>query len=168
MINSYRFLPRLSGLILGVALVFLSQASVHAADLKLEATLVWGTNDEKSPDASHKPVDTVYAKKLAKYFKWKNYFEVNRQTVTIPSRQSKRLTMSKQCVIEITELEGEPIEVKLYGEGKLLNKFTKALTKGEIVAIAGDDKNESAWFVMIKEIEPKAEEELARKAAGEK
>ena len=28
-----------------------------AADLKLEAKLIWATDDEKSPDPSHTPVD---------------------------------------------------------------------------------------------------------------
>jgi hypothetical protein len=138
--------------------VFLLCGGVSAADLKLDATLVWGSNDDKSPDPSHRPLDPVYAKKLAKIFKWKNYYEVNRMVVAIPSRQTKKLSMSKQCIIEITELEGEPIEVKLYGEGKALNKFTKVLPKGEIITFAGEDKNESAWFVMIKEADPKAPE----------
>src|SRR5690242_12336102 len=52
-----------------------------AAERKLEARLIWGTNDEKSPNASHKKLEGEMAKKLGEMpFKWKNYFEVNRQS----------------------------------------------------------------------------------------
>ena len=34
-----------------------------AADRKMEARLIWGTNDDKSPDPKHKPLDGELAKK---------------------------------------------------------------------------------------------------------
>jgi hypothetical protein len=37
--------------------------SAFAADLNLEAKLIWATDDEKSPDANHKPVDQATAEK---------------------------------------------------------------------------------------------------------
>src|SRR5262245_31008571 len=126
-----------------------------AAELKLEAKLIWATNDDKSPDPNHKPVDAATAEKLSKVFKWKNYFVVNRLVKVVPSRGSNRFELSKQCTIEIRELEGPRVEVKLIGEGKEVHKTTKALSKGEWFTYAGDDKNESAWFVIITELDEK-------------
>jgi len=125
------------------------------AELKLEAKLIWATNDDKSPDPSHKPVDPATAEKLRKVFKWKNYFIVNRLVKVVPSRGSNRFELSKQCTIEIRELEGPRVEVKLIGDGKEVHKTTKALSKGEWFTYAGDDKNESAWFVIITELDEK-------------
>ena len=39
-------------------------ARAAAGETKFEAILVWGTNDETSPDKSHKPVSEGIAKKL--------------------------------------------------------------------------------------------------------
>lgn len=140
----------LSGLVLWSTI-----PSAFAAELKLEAKLIWATNDDKSPDPNHKAVDPATAEKLRKVFKWKNYFVVNRVVKTVPSRGSNRFELSKQCTVEIRELEGPRVEVKLIGEGKEVHKTTKALTKGEWFTYAGDDKNESAWFVIITELDEK-------------
>ena len=126
-----------------------------AAELKLEAKLIWATNDNTSPDPNHKPVDPATAEKLRKVFKWKNYFVVNRLVKVVPSRGSNRFELSKQCTVEIRELEGPRVEVKLIGEGKEVHKTTKSLSKGEWFTYAGDDKNESAWFVIITELDEK-------------
>jgi len=126
-----------------------------AAELKLEAKLIWATNDNTSPEPNHKPVDPATAEKLRKVFKWKNYFVVNRLVKVVPSRGSNRFELSKQCTVEIRELEGPRVEVKLIGEGKEVHKTTKSLSKGEWFTYAGDDKNESAWFVIITELDEK-------------
>ena len=126
-----------------------------AAELKLEAKLIWGTNDETSPNPDHKPVDAQTAEKLRKVFKWKNYFVVNRVVKVVPSRGSNRFDLSKECSVEIKELEGPRVEVKLIGKGKEVHRTTKSLTKGESFTYAGDDKNESAWFVIISDLDEK-------------
>ena len=89
------------------------------------------------------------AKKLKKVFSWKNYFEVNRQNIIVPPRSTKKFKVSEKCDIEIKELEGPKVEVVLYGEGKPLNRTVKSLSKGEYFTLAGEDKNDSAWFVVI-------------------
>ena len=139
------FTPFLFFVLTGTALV----GRVEAEELKIEAKLIWGTDDEKSTDPGHKPVDEPLAKELRKIFKWKNYFEINRQNGVVPNRGSKQFQMSKQCTIEITELEGPKVEVKLIGEGKPVNKTTKALSRGEFFTLAGESKNGCAWFVVV-------------------
>jgi hypothetical protein len=128
---------------------------VVAAELKLEAKLIWATDDEKSPDPKHKPVDDAVAKQLQKLFKWKNYFEVTKQVKVVPPRGSNRFELSKQCTVEIRELEGPKVEVKLVGEGEAVYKATKTLRKGESFAYAGDDKNNCGWFVIISALDEK-------------
>jgi hypothetical protein len=123
-----------------------------AEEIKVEARLIWGTNDEKSQKPKHKPVDEETAKKLRKIFKWKNYFIETAKQVTIPSRESRQIMMSPDCTIEVKELPGPPVEVKMIGKGKLINKTTKPLNHGEWFIIGGDDKNECAWFVIISRV----------------
>ncbi len=132
-------------------MIFGSLCTGSAADIKLEVQLVWGTNDEKSPNPAHTPVDPALAKRLA-IFKWKKYYLVRRQEVMVPSRSSKRIPLSKQCEIEIKELEGPRIEVNVFGQGKHVLKKTESISKDNVLAIAGDDKNDCAWFIIIKEL----------------
>src|SRR4051812_28463400 len=84
------------------ALVFAAMlgASV-AAERKMEARLIWGTNEEKSPNPNHKPLDGELAKKLREMpLKWRNFFEVNRQIFTITDQRYTNIVMSKKCSIE--------------------------------------------------------------------
>jgi hypothetical protein len=130
-------------------------APVMASDLLVEARLIWGTNDEKVSDPKLKPVDKTTAEKFGKIFQWKHYFEVNRETATVPARQNKKITLSPKCTLDIKELEGAKVEVTLIGEEKAVNKTTYPLSKGESFTIAGDCKDGSAWFVLITELEIK-------------
>ena len=120
-----------------------------AEDIKVEARLIWGTNEDKSEKPKHKPVDEETAKRLRKIFKWKNYFLETAETAVIPHRQSKRIKLSQDCEIEIKEMQGAPVEVNTYGKGKWINKTTKSLNAGEWFILGGDDKNECAWFVIV-------------------
>lgn len=146
---------RISGLFLASAILAGGSVDAWAANLKLEAKLIWGTDDAKSPKPEHKEVDAATKEKLRKVFKWKNYFVVNRVTKPVPSRGSNRFELSKECTIEIKELEGPRVEVKLIGKGKEVHKTTLNIEKGQSVVYSGDDTNQSAWFVIITELEDK-------------
>ena len=78
-----------------------------AAERKMEARLVWGTNADKSPEASHKKLDGDLAKKLGEMpLKWKNFFEVNRQTFVINSTNYTKVVLSKKSYIEVKDKGG--------------------------------------------------------------
>ncbi len=126
-----------------------------AAELKLEARLIWGTNDGNFRDPKYKPVDQATAEKFRKIFQWKHYYEITRREVIVPSRSTRKIPMSGKCTIEITELQGPKVGVTLIGEGKPVNRTTKDLTKGESFTLAGDLRDGSAWFVMITELDEK-------------
>lgn len=132
-----------------------STLQLQAADLKIEARLIWGTKHEKVDDPNCKPLDKETAQKLKKVFTWKNYFEVNRVTATVPSRKSKQFKMSPKCTIEVEELAGPQVAVTLIGDGKPVNKTIYPLKKGESINIAGEGKDGSAWFVLVTELDEK-------------
>lgn len=140
----------LVSLVLGVLCV----RAEEVADLKLEAVLVWGANDDKSPDPNHKPVDPEIARKLSGLpFKWTHYFEVCRKSLTVTSGSPAKTKMSKDCVIEVRRLDKGQIEVTLIGKGQPVGKITQKLRKGETLVTGGNAANFTGWFIVIKKVE---------------
>lgn len=137
---------------LALILAVVFAVPVRAANLKMEAKLIWGSN-EPSKDPKHKPVDNALAQKLQACFKWKYYYVMNSVVSDVPSRETRKLKMSDPCTIEITELEGPKIEVKVIGKGKPVSKTVKQIVKGESITIGGDAENNSAWFIVITQLE---------------
>lgn len=123
---------------------------VSAANLKMEAKLVWGSNE---PSTKHKPVDGPTAEKLQACFKWKYYYTINNVVADIPSREERKLKMSDKCTVKIRELEGPKIEVTLIGNGTPVSKAVKQIAKGELITIGGDAENKSAWFICLTQLE---------------
>ncbi|MCX6905541.1 MAG: hypothetical protein NTW03_19095 [Verrucomicrobia bacterium] len=129
--------------------------AAEASGRKLEARLLWGTDDAKSPDPSHKPLDGTLAKKIKSMpLKYKNYFEVKRLTFAINDQDYTKVEMSKQCYIEIKDKGESKVAVKLYGEGKMVKRVDSPLPKGETIILGGDDKNGTVWLVVVTPYEP--------------
>lgn len=141
----------LHGLLASLAFVLISPPSTHAAtgDLHVQAQLVWGTDGDKPPDPDVKRLDEATRKKLGSVFKWKNYFEVDRQNFKVTLSAKNRVRLSPKCEVEVQNLGGSQVEVKLFGEGKMVVKKRQVLKAGELLILAGDDKNQNAWFVII-------------------
>jgi hypothetical protein len=137
---------------LGCFLLMISAgaAQLAAADSKVEVRLVWGTNDDSSSNPNHKPLEAPLVKKLG-MFKWKNYFTVNRKEVSLSSDAAQKVQLSSKSEIEIKHLAGSRYEINVYGQGKHVRKITEKITKQDSLVIAGDDKNDCGWFILIRE-----------------
>jgi hypothetical protein len=152
------FLPVSLFLALCLLAVTLGAEVARAGDaLSIQAQLVWGTNDQQPPDFKHKPIDAELAKKLSKApYRWKYYFEVKRMDAALALGETKPLSMSEKCKIDIKNAGGDMVEVKLYGEGKPVSKHTEKLVNDWPLILSGDAKNDTAWLVVIKKVDPNA------------
>jgi hypothetical protein len=141
----------------------------RAAGIELDIQLIWGTDEkpdlnapgaEGVPEGGReegrigelKPVDPALSSSLKKIFKWQEYYLIKREVVAVAARQPVRVRLSEHCEVVVWALPGERVEVKLFGRGKLVNRTVKSLEPGQIITIAGDDKNETAWFVVIQRV----------------
>jgi hypothetical protein len=152
---NYRVYPAtlVAGLLFFSAWMICAQSAL-AGDVKVEVYLLWGTDDAKSPDSSHKPVDADLKEKLKKLpLKWANYFEVNRKTVALSDGGTKKVTLSDKCDVEIKYAGKSSMEVSLFGKGEPVVKRTQTLSKGETLFLGGNAPNSTAWLVAIKRVE---------------
>ena len=128
-------------------------ARADSGDMTIEALLVWGTNDSK-PDSKLKPADPKLVEKLKHSpFKWEHYFEMHRENFKLRKNEEKPVTMSRNCVISLTNLGDEQVKFQLFGKGKLANTVSQALPKGQLLVTGGDAENSTAWFVVLKQVD---------------
>lgn len=140
-------------LLIVAALYFPAAVAQAASDtITIDARLIWGTHDAK-PDPKLKPVGPRLSDKLMHSpFKWDHYYECNAQKpFTLKLNQSKRVTMSKRCEIEVTYVGNSQIKLDLYGNGQLVNTVTQTLPKGEFLLIGGESENSTGWFVVVRQ-----------------
>lgn len=123
--------------------------SVVASDLKLKATLVWGTDEAKPNVPNLKPADDKVVKGL-RHFKWKYYFEVTNTTVSVAANTTNKFRLSPKSEVALHNMGKDGMEAIFYGEGNVVYKKKGPIPPGENWALGGDDpKNATAWFVIL-------------------
>jgi hypothetical protein len=139
---------------IGLALLGAAQTT-HAGDMKLDAQLLWGTDDSKPPEGKHyTPVEPALKKKLKELpLKWNNYFEVRKKSIEVAPGAVKREAMSDKCELEISNLGKDKVEVRLFGKGKQVMNRKQALPKGEILVLGGNAPNSTAWLVAVRRLQ---------------
>ncbi|KAF0177561.1 MAG: hypothetical protein FD161_2365 [Limisphaerales bacterium] len=144
--SRWHFLVLLLGL--GWGLLQVVAASVPV-ETRVQAVLVWGTDEAKPTGKTLKEVDAKLREKLGKIFKWQNYFEVNRKTAGVTASKPQTVKLSEECSVDIKILPENMAEVKLIGKGKTIVTRRHSLAKPDALVLAGDDKNNTAWFVVL-------------------
>jgi len=125
-------------------------AAENKGELSFQVQLIWGTNGEKPPGKDLKDVEQRIKEALKGIFKWKNYFEVTRKTLKVPAKATQQLQLSDKCQVVVQNLGNSSAQIKLLGEGKCVNTRKESITPGKLITIAGEDKNDTAWFVVLK------------------
>jgi hypothetical protein len=140
-----------------VAALLLSASFVDgavAADLKLEAQLIWAAKEPKSPNPKHKPVEADVRQKLDSLpLKWTHYFEVNRKRVEVSPAKTQWVDLSEKCAVEVKYLGANKVEVSLFGKGKPVWKGTLSFPQNEILVLGGNAPDDSAWLVALKRVD---------------
>ena len=127
----------------------------RAADLKLEARLIRGANDDQET-VKYKPAGPELSGKLNRAFKWKNYYEITNKTAAIALNQSCELKMSDACTIRVKNLGASRVEVNCIGHGKEICKGAYTLAPPQWLVLGGNDTADTAWFIGLRAIDNKA------------
>lgn len=137
-----------------ILILAVAGTAARAAELKLEAQLIWASNQSTSPNPKHKPVGPEIKKKLESLpLKWSYFYEVNQKEFSVADAGTAKIELSGKCELEIRDLGDNKVEISLCGNGKVVWKGTQALPKKEILVLGGNAPGDSAWLVTIKRIE---------------
>ena len=140
-------------LLAAVLMATLLPGQTFAQAIKLEAQLVWGTDTKVDGSPTHKPVGPEVQKKLSELpLKYSHYYEINRKAFDVDNN-SRKVELSEKCQVEVKSLKDSKVEVVLFGKGKEVVRRTQTLPKGEMLVLAGNAPNATAWLVTLKRIE---------------
>jgi len=116
-----------------------------AADLRLEAKLIWGANDGPAT-VKYNLADPALAAALRHNFKWTNYYEITNLTTVIPLQQSRDVKMSDRCTLKIRNLGSGQVAIDCIARGQQISKGTNTLP----LILGSNETNKTAWFVSLR------------------
>ena len=123
--------------------------------LVFHAQLIRGTDTEKPLHSAWRPVGPKLSKQLCPKFRWKNYWEVNRQAVSVTPGKITRLRIAPEREIEL-ELRDSDYEIRLFTGGKLARRSRQTLQSKMSILGGGWDDAES-WFIVVRRDPPTVE-----------
>ena len=151
-----------------LALVMLAAPLAQAADapgLTYYIQLVRGSDQDSPPAAQAKLVGARLDQRLHDIFKWKNYWEVKRETVTLHRGMKTRCEMSAQREVEIDWNSPKQLMISLYNDGKLTRKREQSIDTKFYIA-GGDRDAADSWFIIVRKDNPGASQDMNTKLAG--
>src|ERR1051326_4787628 len=86
---------------------------------------VLGSDRDNLPVETANPIGPKLEERLRGVFRWKRYWELNRDTVVLVPRQMARRRVSSEREVEIERLGSQRIVVRVYLEGKLSRSRTE-------------------------------------------
>jgi hypothetical protein len=132
-----------------------ARLSAAESGIRVEAILVWATQVAKTNDASLKVLEPQLTKKLRSAYKWDLYYEVKRKEATVSGKDATHIQISEKCSLDIKHLGSHRVEVNLTGKGKAISRSVESLAHGYLMVLSGDDKNDNAWLIVIRELPTK-------------
>jgi hypothetical protein len=117
--------------------------------------LVRGSDNQAPPSPEAQLIGDKLGQRLHGVFKWKNYWEIKREAVTIKPGEKVRKQMSAQeeVEIEIPATGPRTMTVSIYSNGKLTRKRTQSI-ETEFYIAGGDKDATQPWFIVVRRDNP--------------
>jgi len=142
--------------ILSGFLVFLLLRSVcwgAEKPLVFYAQLIRGTDQDAPEAATWKPLGPKLSRHLCPKFRWKNYWEVSRESLQVKPGSASRVKLNPDREVEI-ELHGaQDSEIRLYHKGVLIHRSRQSLNSPMSI-MGGARENDESWFVVVRRDKP--------------
>ena len=111
-------------------------------------------NDESTPPAlGAKLIGPKLSEKLFPVFKWKNYWEIKRDSVDLDVGKSVRKKLSPEREVEVELLKSQELAVRVIRNGKAAREIRQK--SASAFCILGGDKEEvQSWFIVVRHDNP--------------
>ncbi len=145
-------------LLLAAAVLFAAQAGARAAvtDVTYYLQLVRGSDDPAPPAPGAKRLGAKLDSRLQAVFRWKHYWELKRDSVTVKLGQKVRRRLSEEREVELTLVSERELDVRLYRKGQQTCLGRQA-AKAEFFVLGGDKETNQSWFIVVRRDKPPEE-----------
>jgi hypothetical protein len=142
----------------GLLLAFAVASESKAGDQRFTfyVQIIRGTNGDKPNDAMWEVVEPKLTKKLSPIFKWKHYWEMKRQTVSVTKGKVTRVAATGEREVEIELVKENQIELRLYRKRELRRKM-KASVETTMTILGGEAPENEGWFIVVRRDKPSSE-----------
>lgn len=127
-------------------------AGASAGGITFYLQLVQGTDTDTPPAAGATLVGSALGKRL-QMFRWKNYWEIKRQSVQLKAGARTRLRMTRQRDVEIELTTPTDMTVCIYVDGRLTRKRAQPADTAFYIA-GGDNEVAQSWFIVVRRDKP--------------
>jgi hypothetical protein len=114
--------------------------------------LIQGTDADTPPVTGATLVGDALGHRL-EMFRWKNYWEVKRQTVQLKTGAKIRRPMTHRRDVEIALMTPTDMTVCIYTDGKLTRKRAQPIETSFYIA-GGDNDEAQSWFIVVRRDKP--------------
>lgn len=128
--------------------------SATADQHKYYVQFVQGTNAERPPGPRARRIGPRLSEKLSPVFRWKYYWELDRQEITPQAHRVKTIQLNASRSLEIEPVAENQIELRLYHDKTLVRKSRHQSDKKMMAIMGGELGADSAWFVVVRGEEP--------------
>lgn len=118
--------------------------------------LIRGTDSPTPGHESWHPVGPKLSNKFGPKFRWKHYWEVNRQSMSVTPGKAMRVRLTPDREVEIELRDGMEYVVRLYTSGKLARCARQKL-KSRMSIMGGGLEAEESWFIVVRRDPPSIE-----------
>jgi hypothetical protein len=143
-----------------LVLALTSVTTVGAADAQkvtFYVQLIRGSDADKPEDPACKPVGPKLGKMLRGVFRWKNYCEVKRETVSLSKDKVARVLLTKEREVELKLLEPPNTQIRLFHKGQLTRCSRQPINE-HLCVLGGDSTTGDPWFVVVRRDKPRDED----------
>ena len=127
--------------------------------------LVRGSDVDAPQAPKARSIGPKLDRRLHDIFKWKNYWEIKREIVTLNAGTKIRKQMTAQRQVEISWPGSRDMVVSIYANGKLTRKRTQSVDAAFYIA-GGDNDISQPWFIIVRRDNPDADQVLGAKLAA--
>jgi hypothetical protein len=115
--------------------------------------LLRGSDDDAPPAPQAHLIGTELGQRLHRVFRWKNYWELNRQTVSLTAGKTVRTRMNSRHEVELSLSKPDELMVCVYSDGQLVRKRHQAI-ETRFYITGGDNDGAESWFIVVRRDKP--------------
>jgi hypothetical protein len=141
------------GLLFLVLARFPTVCAAEVEKIPFSVQLIRGSDSDKPDDPAWKPVEAKLDKNLRAVFRWRYYWEVKRESVSLLPDKVVRLHLTSEREVELKLLDPPNTQIRLFYKGEL-TRCSHQPIKDHICVLGGDQKSGESWFVVVSRVKP--------------